>query len=123
MADVVLDAGALIAVERGSRRIAALLDAVARSGGTVLVPAGALAQVWRDGARQARLGRFLRVVAVVVVPLDEQTARAAGALCGRTGTSDVVDASVALAAARNGCAVVTSDPDDLRRLGARVAAL
>lgn len=122
MADVVLDAGALIAVERGSRRIAALLDAVARSGGTVLVPAGALAQVWRDGARQARLGRFLRV-AVVVVPLDEQTARAAGALCGRTGTSDVVDASVALAAARNGCAVVTSDPDDLRRLGARVAAL
>ncbi|MBC3761006.1 PIN domain-containing protein [Quadrisphaera oryzae] len=117
MPDVVLDAGALIAAERGSRRLVALLDAVDRSGGSVVVPAGALAQVWRDGARQARLGRLLRARAVVVEPLDESTARAAGALCGRSGTADVVDASVALAAARRGCAVVTSDPEDLSRLG------
>ncbi|PWJ54602.1 hypothetical protein SAMN06264364_10645 [Quadrisphaera granulorum] len=103
--------------------MAALLDAVHHREGTVVVPAGALAQVWRDGARQARLGRLLRSIAVVVDPLDGQTARAAGVLCGRAGTSDVVDASVALAAARRGCAVVTTDPEDLSRLGADVIAL
>lgn len=37
-------------------------------------------------------------------------------LCAATGTSDVAAASVALVGRRTGGVVVTSDPDDLRRL-------
>jgi hypothetical protein len=43
-------------------------------------------------------------------------ARAVGQLCGATGTSDVIDASVVVCAARRETAIVTSDPDDLRHL-------
>ncbi len=53
------------------------------------------------------------------VPLDDPEARAAGALCARTQTADVVDASVVLCARSRDHAVVTSDPQDLRRLDAR----
>jgi len=41
-----------------------------------------------------------------------------GQLCGRSGTADVIDASVVVAAWTNGRVVVTSDPDDIRRLDA-----
>jgi hypothetical protein len=47
-------------------------------------------------------------------------AEAAGVLCRRAGTSDVIDASVVLTALRERAVVVTSDPDDLRRLYSRV---
>ena len=50
--------------------------------------------------------------------LDLDEARAAGSLCGITGTADVIDASVALLAKRHHATVVTSDPADLRRLDA-----
>jgi hypothetical protein len=44
-------------------------------------------------------------------------AKQVGELCTKAGTADVVDASVALAAARPGVRTLyTSDPDDLRRL-------
>jgi hypothetical protein len=94
------DAGALIAVDRGDERIVALIRAARTAGLPIEVPAGALAQVWRDGRRQARLAGLLRVRsgAPNVVVLDARTARAAGELCGRAGTADVVDASVVLCA-------------------------
>ena len=47
-------------------------------------------------------------------------ALAAGELCAASGTSDVVDAAVVLVARRHGGRVATSDPDDLRRLDARL---
>lgn len=80
------------------------------------VPAAVVAQVWREGARQARLARLLRARGLAVQELDLDEARACGVLCGRSSTSDVVDASVALLARRHSAVVVTSDPDDLRRL-------
>jgi hypothetical protein len=49
-------------------------------------------------------------------PLDRVLAEASGALCGRAGTRDVIDASVVLTAKRERATVVTSDPDDLKRL-------
>jgi hypothetical protein len=52
----------------------------------------------------------------VVPALDEVLAEAVGVLCGRAGSSDVIDASVVLVARREGAVVVTSDVDDLRRL-------
>ena len=48
-------------------------------------------------------------------PLDEALGRAAGALLGRTGRADVVDAAVAALAAE-GDTIITEDTDDLARL-------
>jgi hypothetical protein len=109
---LVLDAGALIGIERNDERMLALLDA-APPGTRFLVPAGALVQAWRDGARQAFLARFLRSAGVEVLPLSEAHARAAGVLCGLSRTSDVVDASVVVSAREHRCPVVTGDPGDL----------
>ena len=113
---IVLDNGALIALERNDRRMWARLKAAASAGVPVVVSAGAFAQAWRGGAqRQALLARA--VDQMEVVAFDEPVARAAGVLCGVTRTTDVVDASVALAAAHPGVtAVCTSDPDDIERL-------
>jgi hypothetical protein len=95
-----------------------LIRAARTAGLPIAVPAGALAQVWRDGRRQARLAGLLRVRsgAPNVVVLNARTARAAGELYGRAGTADVVDASVVLCALARRDRIVTSDPDDLRRL-------
>jgi hypothetical protein len=87
---------------------------------TIIIPAGVVGQVWRDGGRQVRLARLLGSPAVVVEPLNDRRARAAGQLCGIRGTRDVIDASVVLSAREHELAVATSDPDDLRRLDARL---
>ena len=99
-----------------SRRMQALLDEASVAGLSLAVPAGVLAQAWRGGPLQALLARFLRLPMVEVVPLDEQAARAAGVLCGQAGSEDVIDASVVVCALLRHDVVVTSDPDDLRRL-------
>jgi predicted nucleic acid-binding protein len=62
------------------------------------------------------LARFLRRDGVEIVPLDAQLARACGELCAATGSSDIVDASVVILARERRDPIVTSDPDDLRRL-------
>lgn len=116
MVGVTLDAGALIGVERGSRRMQALLDEALSAGAELAVPAGVLGETWRGTARQARLARFLRLPHVTVVPLDDLGARAAGVLCGRAGTDDVIDSSVVICARLRGHAVITADPADLARL-------
>jgi predicted nucleic acid-binding protein len=113
-----LDAGALIAYERYDDRVVTVLERAQSQGRCVTVPAGALGQVWRDGARQARLARLVSADGVAVRPLDEDEAKAAGRLCGRAGTSDLIDASVVIAAQASGSIVLTSDPGDLRRLDA-----
>jgi len=109
---VVLDAGALIAVERADRRVIRLLELAQ----DVHVPAGALAQAWRNPVRQVRLVRVVSSDGVVIDPLDAASARAAGQLCAATATADVVDASVVLVSRLVDGVTVTSDADDLRRL-------
>lgn len=113
MSGATLDTGALIAIDRGDRRMQALLDESAVVGQALAIPAGVVAQAWRGQPRQARLARFLRLPQVEVVALDEPTARAAGVLCGLAGTADIVDASVVLCARRRDEPVITSDPEDL----------
>lgn len=116
MPGVTLDAGALIALERGDRRLQALLDEASGAGAELAVPAGVIAQAWRGSSRQARLARFLALEMVTTVALDGPEARAIGALCGVAGTADVIDASVVVCARARGHAVVTGDPDDLAAL-------
>jgi rRNA-processing protein FCF1 len=113
---VVLDAGALIAFERGDARMRALVRQAVDAGARLVIPSGVLGQVWRGSARQASLHALVKGPTTVVPVLDQVLAEAAGVLCGRSGTSDVIDASVVLVARRERAVVVTSDFDDLRRL-------
>jgi hypothetical protein len=108
VASLVYDAGALIAADRGTNAkfIATHARAVERDIPR-LVPAGVLAQAWRDGARQAQLSRFLK--ACEIVELTEQRAREIGVLCAGAGHHDVIDASVVLLAAETGGVIFTSD--------------
>jgi hypothetical protein len=77
------------------------------------VPAPIVAQVSRS-PQQAQLRRFLTGCAVV--PLGENEAHEAGQLLGRTRTVDVVDAAVVTVALRKKAMILTSDPDDIKRL-------
>jgi hypothetical protein len=113
---LILDAGALIAVERNDRATAAVIEAARQEQRVIVVPAGVVGQVWRGGGRQARLARLLNARGVVVEPLTDTGARAAGVLCGAAGTEDVIDASVVLAARRHRATVVSSDRADLQIL-------
>lgn len=120
MSGVVFDSGALIALERRDRTVMIVVAAARRDGDTITVPAGCVAQTWRDPARQARLASFLRLGAVAVVPLDDEDARRVGLRLAATGSTDVVDAHVALCGQRLGQVVVTSDPEDIARLAPAV---
>ena len=116
---IVLDAGALIAIDRGSRDLLSRLRAAIENGDRIRAPAGVIGQVWRDGGRQTLLSRALN--RSEEIPLDGRTARSAGQLCGQTGTRDVIDASVALAVGESRrhdreVILLTSDPDDMRTL-------
>jgi len=111
----VLDAGALIALDRGDRDAWALLTEVHRMGQRPVVPAPVLAQAWRGGPRQSRLAKVLSAAELIVA--DGPLSRRAGELLGRAKTSDVLDALVALAAQdRPGYEVLTSDPKDIHHL-------
>ena len=110
---LVLDAGALIALERNDRRMWARLQAAAEASLEVVVPSGALAQVWRGTANQARLSQALNKTRLGEF---DAVARAAGELCHATRSSDPIDAAVVLNAAGTISVIVTSDPNDLRRL-------
>jgi hypothetical protein len=93
----------------------ARLEEARRRGGSICIPAGAVAQAWR-GSRQARLARLLKSADVEIAALTLSIARTVGAICGRTGHADIVDVHVALCARERQHAVLTSDLDDLRHI-------
>jgi hypothetical protein len=110
---LVLDAGALIAIDRRDRTVGAMLRVAQQQHVAVRSSAGAVAQVWRDGARQANLARVLS--GVDVAALDFAAAKRIGPLLGATETSDAIDGHVAQLV-EAGDHLLTSDPRDLRRL-------
>ncbi|HET8684642.1 MAG TPA: PIN domain-containing protein [Micromonosporaceae bacterium] len=112
----VYDAGALIAVDGNDRRMWAIHHLAIEEGRRVLIPAVVVGQVWRDPRRQVQLGRFLH--SCEVAPVGPELAKAAGVLCGKASTRDVVDAAVATIALAHGAIVFTSDPDDIAQLSA-----
>jgi len=112
----VLDAGAFVAFERNDRAVRSLIELAVTEGAALHTAGGVVAQVWRNGARQARLARLIGSGVIAVQPLDLEEAQATGALCGESRTRDIVDVSVVLLARRHAAVVVTSDPDDLHRI-------
>jgi hypothetical protein len=109
----VLDAGALIGIDRRDRTIGAMLRILQRDGVPVRTSAGAVAQVWRNGRTQAGLALVLR--GMEVAPLDEPVAKNVGELLRTNKTSDLVDAHVALLV-DGGDIVITSDETDIQAL-------
>jgi len=113
---VTLDAGALIALDRSNRRILVLLARARELGARVTVPATALAQAMRRPRTQVRLARLIRQPTTDLRSLDGVDATSVGVLLAASGTRDIADAHVVICARRASQAIVTSDPDDLRRL-------
>ncbi|MFG3659875.1 twitching motility protein PilT [Streptomyces sp. NPDC047706] len=111
------DAGVLIAVDNDDRRMWARHSLALEDGRDIHVPSVVVSQAWRDSRGQVRLGKFLAGGHVVPVGLEAaEAAEAAGILCGKAGTSDIVDATVVTMAAGLGAIIWTSDPDDIRTL-------
>jgi len=111
---LILDAGALLAVDRDDRAMMARLRVALQSGLELRSNAMVVAQVWRDRrGRQANLAQVLRAVDVRAV--SRRDGREAGVLLAETGTADPIDATVVLLAAP-GDRILTSDPQDLARL-------
>jgi hypothetical protein len=109
----VLDAGALVAVDRRDRTVGAQLRVLQRQGTPLRASAAVVGQVWRDGRKQANLARVL--AGVGIEPLGKDDGTRIGELLGRAGSADVVDAHVALLAGPEDV-VLTSDAGDIRAL-------
>jgi hypothetical protein len=108
---LVLDAGALIALERGDRSMWTRLKAAQLAGSVPVSHGGVVGQAWRGGgAKQALLSKAL--AGVSVAPLDETAGRDAGKLLSRSRQNDVIDAALVLLA-MDGDRIITSDPDDI----------
>jgi DNA-binding transcriptional MocR family regulator len=113
---LILDAGALVAVDRDDRAMVARLRASQQHGLELRTNAMVVAQVWRDWhGRRANLARLLQAVDVRAV--SQRDGRDAGVLQATAGTSDAIDATVVLLASP-GDRILTSDPADIRRLAA-----
>lgn len=117
MSGVTYDCGALIAAERGSPSLWALHRRLLERGARPTVSTVILGQAWRGGP-QASLSRLLR--GCRVEPLSEAQARSAGAALAASELRDVADAVVVTGALARDDLVVTSDPDDLRRIASAI---
>lgn len=115
---VTYDTGALVAGDRGERRMWARHRALLALREVPTVPAPVVAQGWRGGSRQALLARLL--VGCDIETLDDGQARAVGSLAARAKTPDVVDACVVEGALRRRDLVVSSDPDDLAAIASAI---
>lgn len=116
MSALILDAGALVAVDRDDRGMIARLRAAQQHGLELRTNAMVVAQVWRVGhGRQANLARLLGAVDVRVV--SQRDGRDAGVLQAMAGTADAIDATVVLLAVP-GDRILTSDPGDINLLAA-----
>lgn len=111
------DTGVLIAADRSNRAVWADHRARLEAGVVPITTAPVVAQASRS-PRQVPLRLFLRGCDVLAFAAPE--AHEIGALLAKSGTSDVVDAHIAVVAAQTGSVVITSDPDDLRHLAANL---
>lgn len=111
---VVLDAGALIAIERGDRDMIAIVKRERQANRAPLTHGGVVGQVWRGGSgRQVILARLLPGVDIQAI--DDDLGRRIGLLLSGAGGTDVIDAGVVLLAG-DGDEIFTSDTADLRSL-------
>lgn len=116
---LVLDAGALQALERRAIRLLVDLLRAYELGLPIRIPAGCIAQSWRGGPRSAALSRLLKQPCTIV-QVDERSAKAIGQFIASMrlpehSKPDVIDAHVALTTRATRSLVWTSDPKDMQR--------
>lgn len=111
---MILDAGVLIAIDRGTETGRSLLANVDRLTEPLHTTAAVAAQVWRDGSRQVRLARALN--AMTLHPFEPGDIAQVGEALRRSGTADVVDAHLFVVAQRIGHNILTADVDDFTSL-------
>src|ERR1035437_984647 len=116
MPGLTFDTGGLIALDRNDRRVIVLLARAAQTRAPITIPATAPSQAVRRPERQVRLARVIRQPKIDVVALDRVDATSVGRLLAASGTADGGDGHGASCGRRSGQRVVTTDPDDLRRL-------
>jgi predicted nucleic acid-binding protein len=113
---MILDAGGILALTRGSADARAALDRAVREGYVVLIPTPVLAQVHHGGHDRAHVDRVVNMVDDPL-PTSALVARRAGELQAKAGTSDAIDAIVTAEALESAPSLIlTSDPGDLERL-------
>lgn len=117
-----LDAGAFIALERGSTPVRGYVLLADRGHVALATSAAVVAQIWRGGNRQARLARLLASALVTELALDSEASRRIGVLAAAApGARDVVDGHVATIALDRDAVVLTRDPEDIARWGVPAA--
>jgi hypothetical protein len=111
---LLLDTGALIALERNDRSMWRRMKAALLRNEVAVTHGGVVGQAWRGrGSRSALLS--LAIASVDVRAIDESLGKHSGELLARARKSDVIDAALVLLSA-DGDTIATSDPDDLKSL-------
>ena len=111
---LVLDSGALLALERGDRAMWRRFKASLIAGEPARTHGGVVGQVWRGrGPRHALLAKAL--ASIEVLPIDDALGRAAGRLLAATSGEDVIDAAIALLA-EDSDHIFTSDAQEIAGL-------
>ncbi|MCL2466506.1 MAG: hypothetical protein FWF02_13645 [Micrococcales bacterium] len=111
----VLDAGALIAIERRDRAFGAVLLVAQRRGIDLVTSSAVVAQVWRGGRSRGQVNLARQLKGIDERDLTSHDARLVGNLLAASGTSDLADAHIAVIMG-TGDIVHTSDPGDLTHL-------
>jgi predicted nucleic acid-binding protein len=112
MLGATLDTGALIALERKSKRMRLVMQAAAANDAPITVPSAVVVEWWRG-----RSGLRADILASVrVEPLALRLAQLAGDALAAVRGATPIDAIVMASAAQRGDVVYTSDFDDLERL-------
>jgi hypothetical protein len=113
---LVLDTGALIALERGDPRVRAHLASALRRGYVVVVPVLAVMEALEHTRSSARLNQVLGALDAEL-PLTPAIAHQVAGLKLRAMVASDTDAIVVLEAlAVPGSAILTGDPDDIHAL-------
>ena len=113
---MIIDAGPLIVDgESINSRLWALIKRATERGEDLHTTHPVLAQVWRNPTKQANLARATRHFDIH--PLDNSVP--VGRRLATSNTSDVVDAHLTVVAESLGTFILTTDPDDMTKLGAR----
>ncbi|MBI1845326.1 MAG: hypothetical protein HYR89_12080 [Actinobacteria bacterium] len=110
---VVLDTGALIAIDKRDRALGAMLRVLQRDDVPVVTSAAVVAQAWCDPRRQVNLARVLTGVGIAA--MDDHAAKKVGELLRANGSSDLADAHVVLLVQPQD-RVLTSDEADIQAL-------
>lgn len=118
---MILDAGFLIAIDRGESAAQSFITAALLEDDMLHTTTPVVAQVWRDGVRQARLARLLESVETHDFTLAD--AKAVGGMLMTSKTADVVDAHVVVLALRLQDGILTTDTTDFAALTAGLGAM